>query len=65
MKADAPTLVKGCTTRDGRILAFTPPAPGQTRDRRQAISNVTELEEFCRVFVKKPLDDFLQQRAST
>ena len=28
MKADVPSLVKGCTTRDGRILAFTPPAHG-------------------------------------
>ena len=65
MKADTPTLVKGCTTRDGRILAFTPPAPGQTRDRRHAITNFTELEDFCRDFVKKPLDNFLQQSVST
>ena len=65
MKSDAPSLVKGCTTRDGRILAFTPPAPGQTRDRKHAITTLDELEDFCREFIKKPLDSFLQQRTST
>ena len=65
MKADAPTLVKGCTTRDGRILAFTPPAPGQTRDRKHAITTLDELKDFCREFVKKPVDSFLQQPTSS
>ena len=49
----------------GKILAFTPPAHGQTRDRQHAITNLAQLEDFCREFVKKPLDSFFQMRSST
>ena len=64
MKADVPNIIKGCTTRDGKILAFTPPAHGQTRDRQHVITNLAQLEDFCHEFVKKTLDSFFQMRSS-
>ena len=32
MKRAFPGRVKGCTSMDGKLYAFTPPLPGQTRD---------------------------------
>ena len=59
MKKKAPTLVKGCTTMDGKVFAFTPPAAGMTRDERHFIPDMEALENFCRDFIQQRLEDFL------
>ena len=62
MKKKFPGLVKGCTTQDGRVYAYTPPpasAPATARDRKHLIITHDALVEFCREFVKLPLDTFL------
>ena len=67
MKREHPTLVKGCSTIDGRVYAFTKPitpAPN-ARDQRHHITNIDSLKEFCRTFVKMPLDTFLQNWSAT
>ena len=59
MKKAVPDRVKGCTSMDGKLYAFTPPLAGQTRDHRHHIPNVDTLRDFCSKFVQKPLQDFL------
>ena len=59
MRKSEPSLVKGCTTQDGRIYAYTKPVANSQRDQKHLISNMAELSEFCRKFVKKDIDDFL------
>ena len=59
MKKAFPERVKGCTSMDGKLYAFTPPLPGQTRDHRHLIANMETLQYFCSKFVQKPLQDFL------
>lgn len=64
MRHDHPNIVKGCTTQDGKIFAYTDPtAPGQ-RDQRHFIATMDDLKQFCRTYVKKPFQDFLQTVAS-
>ena len=58
MKKDVPSLVKGTSTLDGKVFAYTPPINGNTRDQRHLISDWDALKEFCRLYVKKPLDNF-------
>ena len=58
MKRETPT-VKGCTTRDGKMFAFTAPLPNQRLDQRHFIADWDALMEFCRTHVQKPLDAFL------
>lgn len=60
MKKDVPDLVKGCTTLEGKVFVFTPPVPGTARDQRHFISDWDTLQDFCRDFIKQPLDNFLQ-----
>ena len=60
MKKNVPDIVKGCTSMDGKIFAFTPPATPNGRDRKHYIEDWGALQAFCRDFVKKTLDDFLQ-----
>ena len=60
MKKDVPTLVKGCSTLDGKVFAFTAPINGNTKDQRHLISDWDGLKDFCRQFVKQPIDNFLQ-----
>ena len=60
MKKDVPALVKGSSTLDGKVYAYTPPINGNTRDQRHRISDWDALKDFCRQFVKQPLDSFLQ-----
>ena len=62
MKRQHPDLIKGCTTIDGRVYAFTPPiSPGpNSRDMRHHIINQDVLKDFCRTYIKRPLDLFLQ-----
>ena len=64
MRKRQPALVKGCTTLEGKIFAFTPPAAGGARDQRHLIKDMKDLHDFCRDYVKQPLDDFLNDFAS-
>ena len=61
MKRDHPNLVKGCSTFNGRVFAFTPVTQGpSTRDVRHLVNNHETLVKFCCDYVKLPLDLFLQ-----
>ena len=61
MKRAHPDLVRGCTTYEGRVFAFTKStvASAQNRDKRHLINSYGDLIGFCREYVKKPLDLFL------
>ena len=66
MKKKFPALVKGCTTQDGRVYAFTPSASSSNsasatfhRDRKHLVNSHDSLVTFCREFVKLPLENFL------
>ena len=60
MKKNAPDVIKGCTSMEGKIFAFTPPATTNGRDRKHFIEDWAALQTFCREYVKAPLDGFLQ-----
>ena len=58
-------IVTGCSTFEGKIFAYTK-NPGievqrtsKPNDRKHAVNTHEELINFCREFVKKPLEDFL------
>lgn len=53
-------LIKGCTTYDGRVYAFTAPLQESHRDVRHLISNYEDLTKFCAKYVKQPLQNFLE-----
>ena len=64
MKRAHPTLVTGCSSIDGRIYAYTKPDPisdpnSRPRNIRHLVNTHEKLVEFCRHFVMKPLDTFL------
>ena len=64
MKRKSPNLVKGCTSLEGKIYAFTPPTPGSGRDERHFISDMDALHQFCRDYIQQPLDQFLQSMSN-
>ena len=64
MKRAHPTLVTGCSSMDGRVYAYTKPdlvtdPNSRPRNIRHLVNTHEKLVEFCRHFVKKPLDSFL------
>ena len=62
MKKDNRDLVRGCTSMDGRVYAFTPPpagSPPSTRDQRHIVNTHDALVTFCSEYVKKPISAFL------
>ena len=59
LRKNEPAIVKGCTTQDGRIYAYTKPVANSQRDQKHHIKNMEELREFSRIFVKKPIDEYL------
>ena len=59
MRKSDSSLVKGCTTLDGKIYAYTKPVGNSQRDQKHHVSTMNDLRDFCRQFVKKPLEDFL------
>ena len=62
MKRQHPELVKGVSSFEGRVFAYTPndsPAANSTRDRRHLVNDHDMLVKFCREFVKKPIETFL------
>ena len=66
MKRSNPSIIKGVTSQEGVVIAFTP-APAATamasrerlRDLRHRITTRAQLEEFCETYIKKPLDQFI------
>ena len=52
-------MIKGCNTYEGRFYAYTAPSGSSQRDQRHLISNYEAWQEFCRVHVRQPLDNFL------
>ena len=52
--------VKGCTTFEGNLYAFTKPLPNQTRDQRHHIPDMEALRGFCSEYVTQPLNTFLE-----
>ena len=64
MKRAHPSIVVGCSSMDGRIFAFTKPAASASsnsppRNLRHLINTHENLVEFCRHYIKVPLDAFL------
>ena len=59
MKREHQDLVKGCSTYDGNIYANTKSTNHLQRDQRHLVNTRETLTEFCRNFVKKPLELFL------
>ena len=60
MRKGVPDIVKGSTSMEGKVYAFTPPLAENGRDQRHYIEDWDALKTFCRDYVKKPLDSFLQ-----
>ena len=63
LRRQHPELIDGVSTFEGRVFAYTKnPAPGgaqPTRNRRHLVNDHDMLVEFCREFVKKPIESFL------
>ena len=61
MKREHPTIVKGCQSFDGRIYAYTPPTSSSSsaREQRHLINTHDALVSFCREFIKRPLESFI------
>ena len=64
LRREFPTIIRGCTTFDGNIYAYTKPAlnaPPDARNSRALLNTQESLDQFCRNFLKKPLDSFLAE----
>ena len=54
-------LIKGCNTYEGRVYAYTASSGGSSdRDKRHLIHNYETLQEFCQLYVRQPLENFLE-----
>ena len=63
IKRDHPNIISGCSTFDGKVIAFTKPsptAPRTARDIRHVINNRETFEKFCSEYIKLPLENFIQ-----
>ena len=64
MKRAHPELVKGVSTHDGKVFAYTPnPNSESGRDSRHLVTDYDAMVKFCREYVKKPIDTFLDSWA--
>ena len=66
IRKEHPDVVKGCNTHDGKVQVYTPAASTNSllpprRDIRHTINTHDDLTRFCREYVKKPLEFFLQK----
>ena len=61
--------IKGVTTEEGQVFAFTAPtdgtnrtsdAQGRRKDRRHSINSKAELQKFCDAFLRAQLEDFVE-----
>ena len=69
MKRAHPGIVSGCSSVEGRIYAFTKPSSPSSsgssfvrRDVRHLVNDHDTLVEFCREFIRQPLDNFLESQ---
>ena len=64
IKKKCPTLITGYSTLDGRVFAYTktPRSIENSRkfDLKHVINTHEALVEFCREYIKQPLEDFLE-----
>ena len=58
-------IIKGVTTQDGRVVAFTETSTQQSRDDRHIINSRINLQKFCDQFVRKPLEEFIENWPQT
>ena len=65
LKKNRPEIVTGCNTLEGRCFAYTKTPRSQPRtrnhDMKHVVNTLEALKSFCTEFIKKPLDEFLQQ----
>ena len=61
-------IIKGVTSEEGQVFAFTAPPEGSSRnssdhgrrkDRRHSINNKAELQKFCDTFLRTQLEDLV------
>ena len=61
-------ILKGVTTEEGQIIAFTAPragsngtpdAHGRVKDQRHCITTKEQLQGFCDLFLRRPLEELL------
>ena len=65
MKKAHPSILASCSSFDGRVYAYTKPlTPSHHsttgRPTRHLVNTHSSLVEFCRTYIKKPLDTFLE-----
>ena len=64
IKKKCPGKMTGYSTLDGRVFAFTKTARSiensRKHDHKHVINTHEALVEFCKDYIKQPLDDFLQ-----
>ena len=62
------STVKGVTTEEGQVFAFTAPragsngtpdAQGWVKDQRHCINSKEQLQVFCDTFLRRPLEEFI------
>ena len=64
MRRSHPNIVKGVTSYDGRVYAFTKPVNSSStnpRDQRHLINNEATLKSFCREYIQSSLENFLNE----
>lgn len=54
------TVIKGCSTFDGKVYVYTAGTSEGSRDIRHHIDSRATLSDFCRIYLKKALDSFLE-----
>ena len=61
MKRQHPELIRGFSTVDGRVFAYTknPTGSETARDKRHLVNTYDAMVEFCREHIKKPIEAFL------
>ena len=67
MKRAHPNIVSGCSSVEGRIYVYTKPSSssgGSSRDLRHLVNDQETLVDFCREYIKQPLDLFLESQNS-
>ena len=67
MKRAHPNIVSGCSSVEGRIYVYTKPSSssgGSSRDLRHLVNDQEALVDFCREYIKQPLDLFLESQNS-
>ena len=62
MKRQHPELVKGVSTFEGRVFAYTKneSPTANSRDRRHLVNDYEMLVKFCEDYVRKPIETFLE-----